>query len=218
VTHRSSQESQERKRAELPRSILYESDHAKQSGVCEPSVQPGEHRHFDHPAVPRSSRAQRQRSASGTPSRVFEREGSLPLVWSCLYTAHERRKSSAVLLGGTPTGVLDHRAALDDAGGRGWPTERRRPQGTLEPACTPLHAIFSRDALYRWQGPAQRSHDGLVIWTSTCCSAGSYCSMAALARIQPPMKTLAMLAAITLFCAWAHLTLGASTTAMVNER
>jgi hypothetical protein len=59
-----------------------------------------------------------------------ERDGNaLPLVWSGFHTAHVRWVGSEVLLLGAPTVLLDRGAALDDAGYRGGPTQRRLPQG-----------------------------------------------------------------------------------------
>jgi hypothetical protein len=47
----------------------------------------------------------------------------LPLVQPDLHTASDRRIGAEVLLTGTPTGVLDCGASLDDAGDRGGPFE-----------------------------------------------------------------------------------------------
>ena len=69
----------------------------------------------------------------------------MPLVRAGLYAPDDWRKPSTVLFDRTPAGVLGRRAALDDAGGRGWPDQRGLPQGALEPACTLREGHSSRE-------------------------------------------------------------------------
>ena len=60
----------------------------------------------------------------------------MPLVRAGLHIPYYWRKSPKVLFDRTPAGILGRGAALDDESRRGGPTQRRLPQGALEPACT----------------------------------------------------------------------------------
>ena len=60
----------------------------------------------------------------------------MPLVRAGLYAPDDWRKSPKVLFDRTPAGILGRGAALDDESRRGGTTQRRLPQGALEPACT----------------------------------------------------------------------------------
>jgi hypothetical protein len=68
----------------------------------------------------------------------------MPLVRAGLYTPDDWRKSPKVLFERPPTSILGRGAALDDARGRGGPTQRRLPQGALDAACTLRDAYFER--------------------------------------------------------------------------
>ena len=71
----------------------------------------------------------------------------MPLVRAGLYAPDDWRKSPKVLFDRTPAGILGRGAALDDAGGRGGPAQRRLPQGALEAACTLRDGVFSSDLI-----------------------------------------------------------------------
>jgi len=62
-------------------------------------------------------------------SSTISRRNSLPLVRPGFHATQDRRIGSEVLLDGTPEGVLDRRAALDDASDRDGPSIGRLPQG-----------------------------------------------------------------------------------------
>jgi hypothetical protein len=51
------------------------------------------------------------------------------MVWPSFQTAYDRRIGSEVLLHGTPTGILDRGASLDDASDRRGPTLGRLLEG-----------------------------------------------------------------------------------------
>ena len=72
----------------------------------------------------------------------------MPVVRASLYASDDWRKPPKVLFDRTPAGFLDRGAALDDARGRGGPTQRRllkvgsqqrarRLRGILGQRCTP---------------------------------------------------------------------------------
>ena len=58
------------------------------------------------------------------------------LVRAGLYALDDRRKPPAVLLDGTPAGVLGRGAALDDAGRRGGSDQYRLPKGVSASSTT----------------------------------------------------------------------------------
>ena len=69
----------------------------------------------------------------------------MPLVRAGLYAPDDWRKPSTVLFDRTPASVLGGGAPLDDAGGRGGPTQRRVLEGALEEACTLPQGNSSRE-------------------------------------------------------------------------
>ena len=63
------------------------------------------------------------------------------MVWPGIYAACDRRVGSEVLLHGTPTGILDRGASVDDAGDRRGPTLGGLLEGVSDERARCLSAV-----------------------------------------------------------------------------